>query len=406
MAREFPDALRTLADRYRESQAGRTGGSSADFTFDYQKLLKAAQATSAEARIEAEQQLRQAAARSGGRLVLETHPRDEKLILLLRLKREGGEEWLFQQVGESSPTTERQLLADLFARARTEKMPEAWQSAWTRWCDAMTTKAARGEVIGPFHRRDLAANHELVQVLVQVLNWRSTSLVRFASCSMCGDSKRLEILRPRLEQALTQLTEGRVTSLEDLGLSEKPRQVLLHGPLHLDGLDLGALRGPFSLSETDLRAAASLHCPAVRVLTIENETTFLELAKINRDTLLIQTSYPGRAVLALLTRLPADLPVYHFGDTDPAGFDILRDLRERSQRPIQPLHMRFRPRPGSDLLTSTDKQMLNRLTNHPHLADCQHTLRAICESGTKGDFEQESLGAPTLMGWPFYAEEV
>jgi hypothetical protein len=40
------------------------------------------------------------------------------------------------------------------------------------------------------------------------------------------------------------------------------------------------------------------------------------------------------------------------------------------------------------------------------LADCQHTLRAICESGTKDDFEQESLGAPTLMGWPFYAEEV
>jgi hypothetical protein len=40
------------------------------------------------------------------------------------------------------------------------------------------------------------------------------------------------------------------------------------------------------------------------------------------------------------------------------------------------------------------------------LADCQHTLRAFCESGSKGDFEQESLGAPTLMGWPFYAEEV
>jgi hypothetical protein len=34
------------------------------------------------------------------------------------------------------------------------------------------------------------------------------------------------------------------------------------------------------------------------------------------------------------------------------------------------------------------------------------TLRAIRESGTKGDFEQESLGAPTLMGWPFYAEAV
>lgn len=30
------------------------------------------------------------------------------------------------------------------------------------------------------------------------------------------------------------------------------------------------------------------------------------------------------------------------------------------------------------------------------LADCQHTLRAICESGTKGDFEQESLGVQSV----------
>jgi len=30
------------------------------------------------------------------------------------------------------------------------------------------------------------------------------------------------------------------------------------------------------------------------------------------------------------------------------------------------------------------------------LADCQHTLRAFCESRTKDDFEQESVGAQSV----------
>lgn len=238
-------------------------------------------------------------------------------------------------------------------------------------------------------------------MLVRVLNWQDQSLTRFASCVICGNSKRLETLRPRLEQALAQLSAGSVTSLEDLGLLEKPRQVVLHGPLRLDELDFVALRGPFTLSETDLRAARHLHSTAARVLTVENETTFLELAKSNRDTLLIQTSYPNRAVLALLSRLPAELPVFHFGDTDPAGFDILRDLRARTARPIQPMHMAYRPRPDSRTLSTEEKNQLTRLLADPMMADCRVPLEAMREAGTKGDYEQESLGPPELVGWPF-----
>lgn len=402
MAHNLPDALRVFAERYRESQAGRTGIGASDFTLDYQKFLKAAHATTAEARIHIEQQLRRAAASSGGHFVIETHPRDENILLLLRLKRDGGEAWLFQQVGETSPTTERQQVAELFASVRTELVPTVWQSAWWCWCDRMSAKARCGEVIAPFHRRDLAATQELLRVLIRLLNWQGESLVRFASCSICGDSKRLDALRPRLEQALTQLSEGRATSLEGLGLIEKPRQVLLHGPLQLDQLDFSPLRGPFSLSEPDLRAAVSLCCLAARVLTIENETTFLELAKINRDTLLIHTSYPNRAVLALLHRLPAGLPVHHFGDTDPAGFDILRDLRERSGRVILPLYMPFRHRPDSPVLSALEKTQITRLLADPTMADCHKALEAMQKAGTKGDYEQETLGPPTLPGWPFY----
>ncbi len=167
-------------------------------------------------------------------------------------------------------------------------------------------------------------------------------------------------------------------------------------------LNLGLLHAPVSISETDIHQAIAIHCDAAQVLTVENETTFLELAKLNTNTLLIQTSYPGRAVLALLARLPDTLPIHHFGDTDPAGFDILRDLRARTGRTIHPLHMRHRPREGSEALQPSAFQTIDRLLADPQMADCHAALQATRNSGSKGDFEQESLGRPSLSEWPFY----
>ena len=405
MAHEHPDVLKVFADRYRASQAGRTGVSSGDFTLDYMKLLKAAGAQSAAARSAAEERLRAASAHSQGMLKLDTHSRDERLIHIVRLSREGGEQWLFSHLRKPSPTEERKSLADLFQSFAAAAVPKH-QEAWSRWCHDLVQNALNGTSVAPFVRDDLEDNRELLTLLPLVLGWQGESLIRFASCTICRNSKRLEELRSRIELALKQITDGRLNSLEDLGLMEKPRHVFLRGPLLLDlpegTLNLGLLQAPVSLSETDIRRAAAIHCAASRVLTVENETTFMELAKLGGDTLFIQTSYPGRAVLALLARLPAMLPTHHFGDSDPAGFDILRDLRERSGRAITPLHMRHRPSADSAPLQSHDHQILDRLLSDPRMADCHAELRAMQSAGTKGDFEQESLGQPQLSEWPFY----
>ncbi len=406
MAHEHPDILKVFADRYRDSQAGRTGICTADFTLDYHKLLKAAHADSAEARIHAEDRLRNASSQSQGRLKLDTHPRDECLIHIVRLSREGGEAWLFNHLRASSPTEERRQLANLFESFHETPVSSNWKSAWSNWCLQLAQHALDGSSVAPFTRDDLTGNRELLTVLPRVLDWQGESLLRFASCMICHDSKKLEQLRPRLESALRQITAGSIQSLEELGLLEKPRRVFIRGPLRLElpggTLNLGLLHAPVSISETDLHQAIAIHCDSAQVLTVENETTFLELAKLNSDTLLIQSSYPGRAVLALLARLPAHLPIHHFGDTDPAGFDILRDLRARSGRTIQPLHMYHRPREGSEALQPSDLQTIDRLLSDPRMADCHPSLQAMRHAGTKGDFEQESLGRPSLSAWPFY----
>jgi hypothetical protein len=191
-----------------------------------------------------------------------------------------------------------------------------------------------------------------------------------------------------------------------LGLLKTPRFVLIHGPLRLTTrqgvLDLGWLDGPVRLSDTDLTQALEITTSASRCLCVENETTFHELAKLQSGTLLIQSSYPGCGTLALYSRLPAALPCWHFGDSDPAGFDILRDLRSRTGREIRPLHMTYRAREDSPDLSDVERSALARLLADPLLEDVHPVLRSLLEAGSKGCFEQESLGWPTQTTWPFY----
>lgn len=78
--------------------------------------------------------------------------------------------------------------------------------------------------------------------------------------------------------------------------------------------------------------------------------------------LLVCTSYPGSGTVALLKRLPPNIDCWHFGDSDDAGFEILRVLQGKSGRNFRSLHMQAGRIP----------------------------------------FEQESLGRPTGKTWPFY----
>src|SRR6185503_17551568 len=86
-----------------------------------------------------------------------------------------------------------------------------------------------------------------------------------------------------------------------------------------------------------------------------------------------------------------DLPCFHFGDTDPAGFDILRDLREKTGRRFEPLLMNFRNHPDALPLTEEERRDLARLLASPTIGDVHDALDAISQAGTKGNFEQESV---------------
>lgn len=369
--------IQALARRYERSVAGRTGEVSRDVLVKVEDLLQDASAVEGDARAVAEQQLREAE-QAGILKLMPLHKRDPASLHQVRFN-PANEAKLFAALNRNSPSRVRELLAKQFAVAATQNLPERWQSHWRVWCERMSLSALAGKSVEPFLREPGEENANLLALLPRLLAWEGESLVRFASCVLCGDSKILESLaasdregefrgklRGKLGCLLEDITGGHIRALDDVGILPNPRFALVHGPLklQLDGewLDLGRLLGAFRLSERDILRAENLLTTARRCLTVENETSFHELAKLQSGELLIQTSYPGSGTLRLLNRLPADLEFWHFGDSDEAGFDILRVLREKSGRDFRPLHMEVGRTP----------------------------------------FEQESLGRPSLNRWPFY----
>jgi hypothetical protein len=371
--------LEALARRYERSQAGRTGTANRDLLVLLEDLLTEAGCNEGENRALAEQQL--AEAESVGLLVrVPLHKRDRSHIHQIRFPAIN-EDALYTKITRLSPTKTREKLADQFAVAAITDVPTRWREKWAAWCGRMRNEALAGRSIAGFDREPSRANDELLALIPKLLAWDDESLIRFASCVLCGSSKQLEELtilerdgefsgqlRGKLGRLLEEITGGEIRTLDDIGIISNPRSVLVHGPLKLclDGawLDFGILHGSFRLSQTDIERAEKIETSSLRCTTIENETTFHELAKLQSGELLICTSYPGSGTVALLRRLPPNIDCWHFGDSDEAGFEILRVLRDKSGRDFRPLHMQAGRIP----------------------------------------FEQESLGRPTHKTWPFYRQ--
>jgi hypothetical protein len=136
-------------------------------------------------------------------------------------------------------------------------------------------------------------------------------------------------------------------------------------------------------------------------LTVENEDTFHEIAATNPRVFLILTSYAGSAVRRLLELLPEDLRFLHFGDGDPAASNILRALRQKSGRDIQPLlipgHGSHKHRP----LAKADRCTLQRLLDSDLPASVLVHLEILLGNGVPVDFEQE--GIPIHKVWEVIA---
>jgi hypothetical protein len=112
--------------------------------------------------------------------------------------------------------------------------------------------------------------------------------------------------------------------------------------------------------------------------------------------------YANSAVVEFLKKMAAGVELGHFGDSAPKGFDILRDLRVRVEKPVRSLHMQFRATDPSGVLSPEDHATIDRLLLSEHLTDTEKDeLQKLKAAASKRAFEQENLGRPKA-NWPFY----
>lgn len=318
------------------------------------------------------------------------------------------EDWLHAQFGSKAGSEVQSSALEVVEHWATKAhplLPEAWEMLMSR----LKTEFSIPRAVEPFRWMETQRVNELLGLLYALTSreWPEGTLIRDASDQIRQDSKYLEAQHTLIERALA-LLFGRETPLEALGIQTSNSVLHFAGPLvlHFDGkIKTNEMRYETSLAAAELAHALSVSTTARRLLTVENyKTTFRQLvrADASRSTLIVATSFPSEAVRLLLKKLPPDLPHHHFGDTDPAGWDILRKLREVTSRTVHPFHMCWQTKAKAAPLSQRDHLVLARLLASPSMEDCHPALEAMRAAGNKGSFEQESWGVPELEGWPFY----
>ncbi len=392
-----------LAELHRQWLAARGGAVAArmrPFVRAWDDLLGAAGVHTADAKAvaarEAEVLERQ------GRLVLWRPSRRRYLIERIALPLEQ-EAWLQEEFHSVRPSSLHEEALAVVSTAQNVPHP-LLPDLWPAFCQRIAAAFTAGRSLRPFYWRQPEAVRVLLSLLYDLTcrEWPPYTLVRDACVAIGRDTKALERHQAAVESALTLLFE-RPMSLDGLGIISSNSRLLFDGPLTLEFADgsrheAGHLRHGDVVTAADLARAARMTTTASRILSVENsKTTFRNLAVQNeaRDTLLVATSFPTQAVRLMLEKLPADLPHFHFGDTDPAGYFILAKLREVCPRRVAPWQMDWRDKPGGPPLTGYDRRVLERLLTAPNMDDMRPDLQRMSASGRKGEFEQETR--PVLL---------
>jgi len=305
--------------------------------------------------------------------------------------------WMHELFGTTPAEALRSKSLDHVARATILEHPDP--EKWAKWCGSITAAFQDGKRLSPLHWRYPNKVEEILNLVHGLTshNWQEGTLIRNASIAMGRDSKWLEQRRDRAEAGIASYF-GRDITLESIGIIGSEIEVRIAGRLELHFPDqpsqpIARLRSAYHLT-SDLDAATHITTSAIRVMMVENiKTTLRQLASANTggETLYLACAFPTRGLRRMLELLPPELPLFHFGDTDPAGFHILAKLRAAAPRDVAPWMMHRRLKPEPEPLTDYDRKLLPRLIADPLLADVRPILREILESGDKGDYEQETL---------------
>ncbi|MBQ9067241.1 MAG: hypothetical protein IJ133_06965 [Clostridia bacterium] len=227
------------------------------------------------------------------------------------------------------------------------------------FCKRQIDRAVRGNKL----QYDLKDAENLLKLWKYLLKNRQDILERELSLEVLGDSKLLEkTYRNKLGSLMEEYGEYEelLSGLEGKGADAKaarcraifeshqvfrnPSYLYVKGPLELvfpEKTICLTVEDDMAFSSGTLERVTAVKVNAHRLVTVENLTSFHRVA--HPDTVYLYLGgYHNTAKQNFLRRVyeeNAGLSWFHFGDLDPDGYYILKNLRSRTGIPFEPLHM-------------------------------------------------------------------
>jgi hypothetical protein len=256
---------------------------------------------------------------------------------------------------------------------------------------------------------------DLVQVLQELplLNGKVES-IRIVSQRIFLDSKHLErrVVKRLLSLAKQASGEQRDTDeewLDLLGLSRNPQTVWLKGPLICsvgsDKISTAVFPGGIGLSSQTIDCMTDLVCPAIRLLTIENLTSYHQWigrhGGENDDELVIYTGgFPNRTLQKFLSKLSTafegtatTLKMRHWGDIDLGGIKIYKFLQANFLPELRPFRMDtailLQNESHAAAISSDYAEQIRQALAEEQYADWHELLQFMLDRGIR--LEQESI---------------
>jgi Uncharacterized protein conserved in bacteria C-term(DUF2220) len=339
---------------------------------------------------------------------------------------------LYMALGRTPRVDQEHALRQLLANQTPQS---GWHADFLQWA---AEQIERHRAAPPLDRSDPAGSADVLRALATIAGLKASTLERMLSVQLFGNSKRLEELRGGILQVLRRHDSDAAAFADDDGallrahhLDRAPEYVPIAGSLVLElpaigpfvsaragdqrptahvqpprqrsAVDLAPFVPSVALSAAMLRQARVIGCEAQALITVENATSFSELAaRRTADLLVIYTGgFASPTVIRLLHALrelnPA-LPLFHWGDLDAGGLRILAHLRSQLGDSV-PLAMdpaAFHAHRGqAQPLTTIDRTALTKLATHPRLTDCAQLIATLLKTDQK--LEQEAISAEDLL---------
>ena len=255
---------------------------------------------------------------------------------------------------------------------------------------------------------DLKESERLVRAITAIEENQEECYLREFSVRCFGDSKLLEN-RLGLIGKIMKRFSGEYENMEtdailaEHGIYHTPNYVYVKGVGSLrigrgNGalLDLCTLRQGIGLSGEDLDSLQLSDLSQVKkVITIENLTTFFRWQE--KDSMLIYLGgYHNTIRRKLLQNIYAKIPqaeYLHFGDIDVGGFEIYRDLCQKTKIPFRPYLMGIQQLQQYESctrkLTENDRKRIGQMLEKEKREEIVQVLKYMEEKGVK--LEQESI---------------